>query len=299
MQFTRFSLVLAFIGMATWASAQEYEGQINPNSLNPIARYEQLFKVRIWRNVDLREKQNKGFFARGNEITKLILDAVKSGELADVYYKDSVNRKMPKDEFLGALVSQQGQVFPEWNPSSDWYSGDRVTYNGKNYEALVDSRGSNPANTPNDWQATSAGKAIEFLPFEIYKLTMQEDVIFDKRRSRLYYDIQAVQMSAFDINTGTFKDLGWFKYKDLEKLFRNHPDEAIWFNRYNSAENKNYADAFLLRLFHGTIEKVENPDNESIYDTYAANGRPYKESVWAREWEEMKLMEREHNLWEY
>jgi hypothetical protein len=130
-------------------------------------------------------------------------------------------------------------------------------------------------------------------------MTMQEDVIFDKRRSRLYYDIQAIQLSAFDINTGTFKDLGWFKYKDLEKVFRNHPDEAIWFNRYNTAENKNYADAFLLRLFHGTIEKVENPDNESIYDTYAANGRPYKESVWAREWEEMKLMEREHNLWEY
>ena len=89
------------------------------------------------------------------------------------------------------------------------------------------------------------------------------------------------------------------EYKDLEKIFRNHPDEAIWFNRYNTAENKNYGDAFLLRLFHGTIDKVENPDNESIYDTYAANGRPYKESVWAREWEEMKLMEREHNLWEY
>ena len=228
----------------------------------------------------------------------MVLDAVRSGEIADIYYKDSVDRKMPKDEFIGTLVSQQGQTFPQWDPSHDWYGGDRVTYNGKNYEAIVDSRGVNPEGS-NDWQQTSAGKAIEFLPFEIYKLTMQEDIIFDKRRSRLYYDIQAILFSAFDINTGTFKDLGWFKYKDLEKLFRNHPDEAIWFNRYNTAENKNYADAFLLRLFHGTIEKVENPDNESIYDTYAANGRPYKESVWAREWEEMRLMEKEHNLWEY
>lgn len=298
MRLNRFSLVLALVGMSSWAFAQESEGQINPNSLIPIPRYEQLFKVRLWRNIDLREKQNKGFFARGNEITKLILDAVKSGELADIYYKDSVNRKMPKDEFLGGLVAQQGQTFPAWNPDQDWYGGDRVTHNGRNYEAIVDSRGVNPEGSM-DWQETSAGKAVEFLPFEVYKMTMQEDVIFDKRRSRLYYDIQAIQLSAFDINTGTFKDLGWFKYKDLEKIFRNHPDEAIWFNRYNTAENKNYADAFLLRLFHGTIEKVENPDNESIYDTYAANGRPYKESVWAREWEEMKLMEREHNLWEY
>ena len=298
MRFYRLSLVLAFVGITSWASAQEVEGQINPNSLIPIPKYEQLFKVRLWRVIDLREKQNKGFFARGNEITKLILDGVKSGELADIYYKDSVNRKMPKDEFMSALVSQQGQTFPEWNPTQDWYGGDRVTYNGKNYEAIVDSRGVNPEGSM-DWQATSAGQPITFLPNEIYRLTMQEDVIFDKRRSRLYYDIQAIEMAAFDINTGTFKPLGWFKYKDLEKLFRNHPAEAIWFNRYNTAENKNYADAFLLRLFHGTIEKVENPDNESIYDTYAANGRPYRESVWAREWEEMKLMEREHNLWEY
>ena len=291
-------LLLALVGSAFLVKAQEAEGQINPNSLIPIAKYEQLYKVRVWRVIDLREKQNKGFFARGNEITKLMIDAVKSGELADIYKSDSVTTKMPKDEFLGSLVSQQGQTFPSWDPGQDWYSGDRVTYNGSNYEAIIDSRGSNPE-TSQDWQKTTAGQAVEFLPSEIYRMTMQEDIIFDKRRSRLYYDIQAIGISAFDINTGTFKPLGWFKYKDLEKVFRNHPDEAIWFNRYNTAENKNYGDAFLLRLFHGTIDKVENPDNESIYDTYAANGRPYKESVWAREWEEMKLMEREHNLWEY
>jgi hypothetical protein len=29
------------------------------------------------------------------------------------------------------------------------------------------------------------------------------------------------------------------------------------------------------------------------------NGRPYYEGIWAREWEEMKLMEKEHNLWEF
>ena len=85
----------------------------------------------------------------------------------------------------------------------------------------------------------------------------------------------------------------------MEKVFRNHPDEAIWFNRYNTAENRNYADAFLLRLFHATIDKVENPDDDRIFDTYLSNGRPYREAVWATEWEEMKMMEREHNLWEF
>ena len=142
---------------------------------------------------------------------------------------------------------------------------------------------------------TTAGRATEFLANEIYQLTLVEDVIFDKRRSRLYYDMLALKLEAFDQNTSTYKLIGWFKYKDLEKVFRNHPDEAIWFNRYNTAENKNYADAFLLRLFHGNIDKVENPDDNRIYDIYLM----HKEAVWATEWEEMKMMEREHNLWEY
>jgi gliding motility associated protien GldN len=295
----RLVLMLGIFCSGAAVFAQETDGQINPNSLIPIPKYEQLYKVRVWRNIDLKEKQNKGFFAHGNEITKLIMDAVKSGELADIYVADSVTRKKSKADFLNDLVSQQGTTYDAWDPAKDYYQADRITFNGKTYEAVVDSKGKNPATTTSDWQATSAGSAVTFLPNEISQLTLQEDIIFDKRRSRLYYDIQSVEMKAFDQNTGTFKPLGWFKYKDLEKVFRNHPDEAIWFNRYNTAENKNYGDAFLLREFHSTIEKVENPDNETIYDTYSANGRPYKESVWAREWEEMKLMEKEHNLWEF
>jgi len=277
------------------AIAQEEDAQVDPNSLLRIPRYEHLYKSRVWRNLDLSEKQNKGFFARGNEITKLILDGVASGELADVYERDSLTTKIPKDVFFASLVAQQGATFDAWDPARDWYAGDNVTYNGKNYSAIVDSKGKNPETSPDDWQVTTAGKAVTFLPSEIYRMVLMEDVIFDKRRSRLYYDIIAIQLLAFDNNTSTFKPLGWFKYKDLEKLFRNHPKEAVWFNRYNPAENKNYADAFLLRLFKGSLDKIENPDDSRIFDIYPN----YKLAVFATEWEEMKMMEKEHNLWEY
>ncbi len=290
-------LVLAFA--CTVVVAQEEEGQINPNSLLNIPRYEQLYKVRVWRVIDLREKQNKGFFARGNEITKLLLKAINSGELADIYKKDSLTEKYSKEEFGALMVTTQGETFPTWVPATDYYQGDPVTFNGKNYEAAVNSKGKNPSTSTEDWQPTTRGQAIRYEPNEIYRIMLQEDVIFDKRRSRLYYDMLAMQFLAYDQNTGTFKSLGWFKYKDLEKVFRNHAKDAIWFNRYNTAENKNYADAFLLRLFRGVIDMVENPDTDRISDTYAANGRPYKEAVWAMEWEEMKMMEKEHNLWEY
>jgi gliding motility associated protien GldN len=294
-------VVLALFAAPLGLFAQPEEVQYNPNSLNPIPRYEHLYKLRVWRIIDLREKQNKGFFARNGEISKLILDAAKSGELAEIYRSDSLKSKYTKDEFIAQNVSQQGQSFPAWDPANTYYLNDVVSFNGKNYESQVDNNvGVNPSTpTGGEWLASTQGKAQDYLPREVYRVNLAEDVIFDKRRSRLYYDIQCLELQAFDQNTGTFKTLGWFKYKDLEKLFRNNIEKAIWFNRQNTAENKNYADAFLLRLFKGVIYKIENPDDDDIESIYRNNQRPYYESVWAREWAEMMLMEKEHNLWEF
>lgn len=281
---------------------QDLEVQYNPNSLNPIPVYEQHYKVRVWRTLDLKEKQNKGFFAKNGELSKLIVDAVKSGELTDIYQSDSLTTKLSKEDFLGRLVAEQAQQFPAWDPNASFYSDDIVTYNGQNYRAIRDNTGVTPsADAIDDWAATSQGSGIEYLIADMSNIHMVEDIIFDRRRSRLYYDIQAMEIIVPGAKTTTGIDvsLGWFKYKDLEKLFRNNIPKAVWFNWQNTAQNKNFADAILLRLFHGSIYKVQNPDDETLDDTYRANGRPYREGVWAREWTEVMLMEKEHNLWEF
>ena len=280
----------------------EIEEQYNPNSINPIPKYEHHYKKRVWRTVDLREKQNQGFFSNNGEITKLIIDAVRSGEITDVFASDSLTTKLSKEEFVGRLQAMGGQTYPLWDPVTDYYSDELVAYNGGNYRALRDNRGENPETAIDDaWAKTSEGQAVDYLPRQMYQMRLMEDVIFDKRRSRLYYDIQALQIIVPGAETTTQVDeyIGWFKYKDLEKVFRNHPQTAIWFNRQNTAQNKNFADAFLLRLFKGSIWKIENPADFTIYDVYRGNGRPYKEAVWATEWAEMELMEKEHNLWEF
>lgn len=285
--------------------AQEYraelEEQYNPNSINPIPKYEHHYKRRVWRTIDLYEKQNKGFFSNNGEITKLIIDAVKSGEITDVYMSDSLTTKISKEQFLGRLVQSQGAVYDQWDPTRNWFTDEIASYNGRNYRVLVDNTGKNPETSPDEWAVTSEGKAIDYLPRDMNILRLVEDVIFDKRRSRLYYDIQAIQIIVPGSKTSTQVDeeLGWFKYKDLEKVFRNHPQKAVWFNRQNTAQNKNFADAFLLRLFHGTIRKIENPDDETIFEIYQANGKTWREAVWATEWAELELMEKEHNLWEF
>lgn len=295
-------LFSAAFGTVLAQEVQDLEIQYNPNSLNPIPVYEQHYKVRVWRNIDLKEKQNKGFFAKNGEITKLIIDAVRSGELTDIYRDDSLSTKISKEEFLQRLVQEQAQVFEAWDPARDYYSEDIVAYNGRNWRAVADSRGVTPSEDAVDnWAATTQGSGLPYAVADMSTLHLMEDMIFDRRRSRLYYDIQGVEIIIPGAKTTTNIDLslGWFKYKDLEKLFRNNIPKAVWFNRQNTAQNKNFADAILLRLFQGTIYKVQNPDDETITDTYTANGRPYYESVWAREWTEMMLMEKEHNLWEF
>ncbi len=283
------------------AYQEEMEEQYNPNSINPIPKYEHHYKRRVWRTIDLTEKQNKGFFSNNGEITRLIIDGVKSGEITDIFESDSLTTKMSKEEFLGRLVQSEGAHYDPWDPTRNWYTDEIATYNGRNYRVLVDNTGKNPETSPDEWAVTSEGRAIDYLPRDMNILRLVEDVIFDKRRSRLYYDIQAIQIIVPGSKTTTQVDeeLGWFKYKDLERVFRNHPKKAVWFNRLNTAQNKNFADAFLLRLFHGTIRKIENPDDETIFEIYQGNGRTYREAVWATEWAELELMEKEHNLWEF
>lgn len=303
--------LLTCVSFSAWSQAEvesaevdaayrtEIEEQYNPNSINPIPAYEHHYKIKVWRNIDLLEKQNKGFFARNGEVTKLIMEAVQSGELVDIYANDSLTTKVSKDEFLSKLQQDAGTAYDPWNPTTDYYTDDIKSYNGKNYRALRDSQGKNPDTSPEDWSVTSEGKASYFFANQINKLQIVEDVIFDRRRSRLYYDIQGVSIAVPGSETKDGFDLviGWFKYKDLERIFRAHPKKAVWFNRQNTAQNKNFADAFLLRLFKGVIHKIENPEDVSIAEQY--NSRPHQEAVWAMEAAEMMLMEKEHNLWEF
>jgi hypothetical protein len=135
-------------------------------------------------------------------------------------------------------------------------------------------------------------------------IEVMEDVIFDKRRARQYNDFQSVKLIVTGdfSNDGTNYYVATFAFKDLEKFFREHPEKALWYNQYNSAENRNLADAFLLRLFHGELYKVDNPEDLTIADIYGQNekGEPsVKACLIGAEYLRMKMLEREHNLWSY
>jgi gliding motility associated protien GldN len=271
-------------GASLMCAAQEADTRgYNPNSVRPIHDSHVMFKRTVWQNLDMKEKQNRPFMARGNEITRFVINAVKAG-LLQPYADDSLTKKMPIEEFVGN-ISATGTVM---TPEEKKFEIQRI----KDDDFL-----SAAEKKQRIAELDKGGGAQEYDPSFFTQIELKEDWIFDKVRSRMYYDIQA--MTIFlpaDRNgeTGIDKRVASFKYVDLARLFKNSPN-AIWFNALNNQEHKNLSDAFDLRLFAGRIIKVSNPEDNSLNDVYGEG----KKGLMASEWARQQLMEYEHNLWEF
>ncbi|GHB60890.1 type IX secretion system ring protein PorN/GldN [Persicitalea jodogahamensis] len=151
---------------------------------------------------------------------------------------------------------------------------------------------------PFDQQLAAITTEEEFFPDQLSLLEIKEDWIFDKKRSRPYFDIQTVTiMLPADQNTSTGLEIpiASFKYKDLDRLFRSDPKKYIWYNTVNSAQHKNLADAFDLRLFYGRITKYSNPMDKSFIDIYKGEKQGLIKSLQY----EQELLELESSMWEY
>ena len=139
----------------------------------------------------------------------------------------------------------------------------------------------------------------EYRPKDIYEMEIKEDMIFDKKRSRMYHDIKSITLlvpSTLASNTsGIEKPIGTFKYSDLVKVFRANPQNAIWFNAENDAQHKNLADAFELWLFNSYITKVSNAGDSRLDDIYGGA----QQGILAAQQTSADLIEYEYNLWSF
>lgn len=270
------------LSMGAFAQEQSTTAASNP-SARPIPVSDMMYRKTVWRTIDLREKQNKPFFADGRQITKVIIDAVKRGELP-IYKNDSLTTTLTQQEF------NTNMVMPE--------EGGGMTEEEKALgfdEPTADDSWGDAA--PQD-AAVATGPA-EFFPKDLYQMELKEDAIFDKKRSRMYHDIKSITLvvpASLKANVkGRDIPVGTFKYSDLVKVFRDHPTDALWFNPQNDAQHKNLADAFDLRLFSSFITKVSNPDNSSLEDIY---GGP-QQGILAAQTTAEQMIEYEYNLWSF
>lgn len=263
---------------ASYAPVVEDDGieGFNKYSLRPIHVSDIMFRKTLLRALDLREKQNRPIFSKNKEITKLLIEATRRGEITP-YATDSLRdgRKLTITEFDDAMripssldtMALYDMYGPEWR--------------------------SNPEVAP-------MLASQFFFPQDLYQMQIKEDLIFDKQRSRMYFDIHALTMLVPADHKDNIKGIeipvASFEYKELvEKVFSDNPN-AIWYNPRNDSEHRTLADAFELRLFSSYIIKVSNPMNAYLVDIY---GGDQQKGILASQWAAFELLEYEHNLWEF
>lgn len=300
-------IALLSLTTSTWVSAQEKDNKgKNPDSVRPIDESNIMWKQRLWRRMDLNEKQNQPFFSKGNEITKYLMEWVQSGVLQP-YRNDSLKTKITKEDFMKNLVMEN--IGNENALSDAEKAAGFGTEAGGTAAGADDGWGDPKPKTPatggttpakNDGFSNPTPVATDlnnlYYAKQLSILEIREDAIFDKQRSRLYYDIQSITIiiPANMTTAGFDKNVGSFRYKDLDKLFRSNPN-CVWYNEQNEAQHKNMADAFDLRLFHARLTKKGNSKDDDLDTIYGSA----KQGLIQSQQLEYKLMEMEHNLWEY
>jgi gliding motility associated protien GldN len=268
-------------------------GGFNKYSIRPIHESDVMYQKTIIRAMDLREKQNKPMFSQNRWITKLIIEAVKRGDITP-YTTDSLEEggKLTIDEFSKAMSI--GGAVPTTMEVQD--AVQNKINDGSLDPTTQDTTGTFDKTLAELIAASGAG---EFMPRDLYQMEIKENIIFDKQRSRMYYDIHSVTIKIPadhpDNKKGIEMVVASFSFRDLlEKVFKDNPN-AIWYNPQNDAQHKTLADAFELRLFSSYIIKVSNPSDAMLQDIY---GDPER-GIMASQWAAFELLEYEHNLWEF
>lgn len=279
--------VAAGVMLSVGAMAQQVSNTTSSNpSARPIPESDILFKKTVWRKIDLREKQNKPMFSENREITKIIINAVKSGELT-AYKTDSVNTPLTREEFIANMTPKEG---------GGGLSEEEIAAGfGEEQEEEVDAWGE--ALGSDAVAETAAPVSNEYFPKQLYLLELKENVVFDKKRSRMYHDIQTISIKVpATLNPLGFEQtVGTFRMNDLVRIFRNSPEMAIWYNAQNDAQHKNLADAFDLWLFSSYITKISNPGDRGLADIYGGGRKGLLAAQDAAE----ALIEYEYSLWSY
>lgn len=278
--------VAAGLMLSVGAMAQQVSNTTASNpSARPIPESDILFKKTVWRKIDLREKQNKPMFSENREITKIIINAVKSGELT-AYKTDSINTPLTREEFVANMTPKEtGSQLSEEELAAGF---------GQPQEEEEDAWG----DAIGDTETAAAGPvSTEFFPKQLYLLELKENAVFDKKRSRMYHDIQTISIKVpSTLNPlGFEQNVGSFRMDDLVRVFRNNPEMAIWYNAQNDAQHKNLADAFDLWLFSSYITKISNPGDRGLADIYGGGEKALLAAQEAAE----ALIEYEYSLWSY
>ncbi len=229
-----------------------------------------MWKKRVWREIDIREKQNMAFRYPGDDYTgggyfiEIILDAVKKGKIkAYSNVDDRFTNALTKDQILEMMIGQ-----PDTNEVVDPIDG--------TVKIVITRR--------------------EFNPDLITKYRIKEDWMFDRNLGRMVVRIIGIApfKDVIDENTGIFRAsqaVFWLYYPEIRPMLAQYEV----FNPENDVARMTWHDYFEGRFFSSKVVKTSNP-----FDLSYSNRRMSPlEALYEGEKAEEMLFNKEHDMWVY
>ena len=234
-----------------------------------------LYRHKIWREIDTREKINLPFRYAADENNgnqRFISILFKAIQDSAVTVFDNVDDRfttpMTKAQVVAKLSGEPVEV-----PIYD-SNGVVTSYERKTRDVVLDS---------------------------FYKFRIKEEVIFDKESSRLFWRILGIApvMNVYTAQTNQYvgtTELFWVYYPDMRPIFSKYDV----YNGKNYGARMSWEDLFESRMFYGRIIKssIDNPYDRFI-DQYP--GLKDKGILQLLEGENIKekIFNYEQDLWSY
>ncbi|MBX2934168.1 MAG: gliding motility protein GldN [Ferruginibacter sp.] len=234
-----------------------------------------LYRHKIWREIDTREKINLPFrYAadenNGNQRFISILFKAIQDSAVTVFSNvdDRFTTPMTKLEVVQKLAGEPIQI-----PIYDSL-GNITGYKSESRDIVLDS---------------------------FYKFRIKEEVIFDKESSRLFWRILGIApvMNVYTAQTNQFvgtTELFWVYYPDMRPIFSKYDV----YNGKNYGARMSWEDLFESRMFYGRIIKssIDNPYDRFIDQYPGLKDKPILQLLEGENIKE-KIFNYEQDLWSY
>jgi gliding motility associated protien GldN len=228
-----------------------------------------MYKKRVWREIDIREKQNMAFRYPGDDYTgggyfiEIVLDAVKKGKVKAYSNMD--------DRFTTALT-QEAIV-----------------------QLLVGTPDTTTVINPETGQETVKITLKEFNPDIVTKYRLKEDWYMNRNTGRMERQIIGVapikDVYNEDGSYRTSQAVFWMYYPEIAPMLAQYEV----FNPDNDMARMTWYDFFEGRYFASRIIKISNP-----FDlTFKEKGMTNLEALYEGQKSTEVLFNKEHDLWVY
>jgi len=244
-----------------------------PTSLPYIREADAMWRKKVWRIIDLREKMNQPMYFPTNTIegrnnlVNLFIEGIKNGKLTAYDAKDD-------DEFKVPMTFEQVK---------------------ESFGATTRTQMVRDVDTGELKPKTVTG---EIRSEEIKQIMVKEEWVFDKQTSTL--NVRVIGLCPIreyyregDVNqeTPVYSQLFWIYYPEARDIMASNEV----FNPQNTARNSSFDDIFLKRKFNSYIVKEENIYNNRAISQYLSS----KDAMLESKKIENSIFDYEQNLWEY